>query len=142
MPITTSYFAVCKKSKGTNISIARFVHPRIASNIDERMPAFAPSPELLKDYKDGKATWTQYVLRYSAEQAQHYKEKPEDFHILLQRAEKETLVLICYEKYEGLDKTLCHRLLLVDMLKEIAQNKGYEVEFIAEDFPESAKSPT
>jgi uncharacterized protein YeaO (DUF488 family) len=131
MAITTSYFAVAKHLEGTKISIARFNHPRVRNGIDEVIDSFAPSVELLRDYKDESIDWSQYRRRYTTEQRRHYKENPEDFEGLLERAEEEDLVLLCYEKYEG-RRTKCHRLILFDILKKVADSEDYAVDFIEE----------
>ena len=132
MSITTSYFAVAKKLNGAKISIARFNRFARKVGIDEILESFAPSSELLIDYKESRISWEQYVERYTSEQKKHYKEKPSDFENLLQRGEKEYLALLCYEKFEG-KKTRCHRMILFDMLKYLAGELGYKPEFIEEE---------
>lgn len=131
MPLTTSYFAVSKNLEGRKISIARFNGPRIRAGIDEIISSFAPSPQLLGDYKEQRIEWEEYKKRYTAEQRDHYRNSPGDFERLLQRAEDENLVLLCYERFEGRD-TKCHRFLLFDILKKVADRQGYEVEFFDE----------
>ena len=131
MAITTSYFAVAKHLEGIKISIARFNHPRIRNGIDEVINSFAPSIDLLRNYKDKKIDWPQYRKRYTMEQRSHYKENPEDFEGLLERAEEEDLVLLCYERYEG-RRTKCHRLILFDKLKKVADSERYDIDFIEE----------
>jgi len=132
MSITTSYFAVAKKLNGAKISIARFNRFARKVGIDEILESFAPSSELLMDYKDSRINWPEYVERYTSEQKRHYREKPEDFEDLLHRGEKEDLALLCYEKFEG-KKTRCHRMILFDMLKYLAGELGYKPEFIEEE---------
>lgn len=131
MPITTSYFAVSKHLEGTRVSVARFHRPTLRRSFDENLISFAPSPELLKDYKNERIGWEEYKRRYTTEQREHYRNSPGDFEDLLQRAEEENLVLLCYERFEGKD-TKCHRFLLVDILKKVADAQGYEVEFFDE----------
>tara|TARA_Y100000310_G_scaffold284177_1_gene306797 strand:- start:8077 stop:8487 length:411 start_codon:yes stop_codon:yes gene_type:complete len=131
MPLTTSYFAVANRLKGTKISIARFTRPRISGGIDEIMDSFAPSKELLRSYKDNKTTWPKFKSRYLSEQRGHYRQSPEDFEGLLERAEDENLVLLCYERFEG-QETKCHRMILYDILKKVAEKDRFEVDFIDE----------
>ncbi len=132
--ITTSYFAVSRNLGGTKISVARYNPPRITGKI-EVQNSFAPSGELLKKYRGGKVDWAKYKEIYANEQGEHYRESPKDFENLLERAVEGDLVLLCYERYEGL-KTKCHRLLLVDILKEISKERKYKVDFVDEIFYE------
>ena len=132
MSITTSYFAVAKHVKGTKVSIARFHHPRVRGSIDEVVESFAPSAELLMDYKKGRMDWSEYKRRYMTEQREHYRHSPQDFESLLRRAEREKIVLLCYERFEG-SRTKCHRMLLIDVLKKVADSKKYKVSFVEEE---------
>lgn len=131
MGITTSYFAMGKNLDGTKISIARFHMPHVHSSLDEILSSFAPSVELLRDYKNGKIEWGEYCTRYRAEQRDHYREAPQDFENLLKRAETENIALLCYERFEG-PKTKCHRILLYEMLQKVAADKGINVKFCDE----------
>jgi uncharacterized protein YeaO (DUF488 family) len=131
MSITTSYFAVAKHVRGKKISIARFHHPHIRNGIDEVIASFAPSSELLMDYKEGEIDWTQYRGRYLTEQRRHYREAPKDFERLLKRAKRERLVLLCYERSEGRN-TKCHRKILFGVLQKVANELGHDVKFIEE----------
>ncbi len=128
--ITTSYFGNRKKPKGTLVAIVRHSFPFINKEY-ELQSSFAPSKELLREYKNGKISWRQYTSRYRTEQRRHFKEKPEDFRELLERATVEDIVLCCYEKYQG-KRTQCHRLLLYDFLSKIAERESIDVDFIAE----------
>lgn len=131
MSITTSYFAKMKNLEGKKISIARYNFPGIKESLDEIITSFAPSEKLLKDYKEDREDWEGYTERYLLEQRNHYKKSPEDFEKLLKEAENEDLVLLCYEKFEG-PKTKCHRMILYDILKKVAKEKNYNIEFIEE----------
>jgi len=133
MPITSSYFAVANKLNGTKISTARFHQPWIKKGVDEIMESFAPSEELLKNYKNKKVNWSQYKQKYLSEQRKHYKEKPENFENLLERAEEENIILLCYERFEG-KKTKCHRMILYDLLQKVADKDKFEIDFFDEDF--------
>ena len=131
--ITTSYFAISRYFEGTKISIARHNNPKFVGKLDEIQTLFAPSAELLKDYKHGRIDWREYTKRYTREQRQHFREKPEDFRGLLDRASVEDIALLCYEKYVGRD-TKCHRFLLYEMLKKVAEKEDYDVNFLDETF--------
>lgn len=134
MPLTTSYFAVAHKLVGTKISIARFNNPRLKGGVDEIMSSFAPSIELLMGYKNGKINWSQYTRRYTEEQREHYRENIGDFENLLNRAEDENIVLLCYERFEG-PKTRCHRFLLYEILRKVSRAGEFEVDFVNEVSP-------
>ncbi|MCH7850214.1 MAG: DUF488 family protein [Nanoarchaeota archaeon] len=131
MSITTSYFAVSKRLNGTKISIARFHLPFVRNSMDEVISSFAPSPDLLSDYKEEEITWGEYSRRYRNEQRKHYRDSPEDFHDLLKRSKRKSLVLLCYEKHEG-PKTKCHRLILYDILQKVDEAEGTDVRFVDE----------
>ena len=132
MSLTTSYFAVLGKIQGwTKISVARFNHPRTLAHVDEIQRTFAPSVPLLNRYKGGKMSWFEYVRRYTEEQREHYMEKREDFDGLLRRAEHRNIVLACYERFEG-PETKCHRILLYEMLKKVANRRDFDVKFVDE----------
>jgi len=71
----------------------------------------SPSRELLKDYKDGKVDWNEYIDRF-------YKEmkKPEcvkEMKRIKELAKTKDVYLMCYEKTYP-----CHRFLLIDMIKK------------------------
>ncbi len=127
--LTTSYFAVSEKVEGTKIAVVRHKMRFIPSEY-EWMPKFAPSDNLLTDYRKG-LHWSKFVQRYTAEQRQHFKQKPEDFAGLLERAQSENLVLCCYERFDG-KKTHCHRVPLYDIFKKVATNLNMDINFIDE----------
>lgn len=133
MSLTTSYFAVSRRLKGTKISIARYNPPRIVSGIEIRT-SFAPSSDLLWSYKKSEINWEQYRKRYYTEQKRHYKENPRDFSDLLKRATSNDIILLCYERFEG-RRTKCHRHLIYRILQQVAEIEDYQVEFIDETFP-------
>ena len=131
MSLTTSYFAAARNLEGSKISIARYNPPKIVGSLDEIQAVFAPSQELLRIYKADQIDWKEYTKIYTQEQRDHFRESPEDFAMLLQRASLEDITLLCYEKFEG-KNTECHRMLLFDMLKKVARKEQIEVEFIKE----------
>ena len=71
------------------------------------------------------------MWRYRAEQRQHFKQKSEDFTDLLERAQSESLILCCYERFEG-DNTHCHRIPLYYILKKTAEDLKINVNFVDE----------
>ena len=130
--LTTSYFAVMNRNKGTHISIARNIPESLASKL-EIMTEFAPSFKLLKEYKNGQINWQQYEKQYLSEQEKHLKESPKNFQNLLERATMEDIILYCYEKYVG-PNTKCHRLSLYQLLRDLSKKSNIDVNFIDENF--------
>jgi uncharacterized protein YeaO (DUF488 family) len=87
---------------------------------------FAPSQELLDDYKSGRDDWDAFEKRYLAEIRARYRDEPQPFHDLVERAAREDVTLTCWEK--GNEDTIhCHRRLLRDVLREIAQERGLNI---------------
>ena len=134
MSLTTSYFAVAQRLKDKKISIARFNPPRLVRSIDEILTHFAPTVDLLQEYKKGRISWAEYQRRYTQEQRQHYRIRPEHFFDILERATKEDLALLCYERFVG-KNTLCHRFLLYEMLQRVDKKEKYGVKFVDETSP-------
>lgn len=132
MSITTSYFGILDSTKGTKISIARYTLPQFRNKVDEIQLSFAPSKDLLKSYQDNKIDWRGYKTKYIEEQRAHFINSPENFQRLLERAVNEEIILVCYEKFER-TKTRCHRILLYDILKNVAEKKKINVNFIDEE---------
>lgn len=119
MNIFTSSFSVARgldSSRYCVVSIARFV-PRGFKGV--RCLAFAPSKELLSDYKEGLSE-SSYKSRYLKELgcASHVHEV---FESLVPFCKGRDLVLCCYE---SADK-FCHRHLLADFVKS---RWGYVIE--------------
>jgi uncharacterized protein YeaO (DUF488 family) len=77
----------------------------------------APSRELLADWKAGKISWAQYVVRYKKEMSH----QAEAIQSLAAMASHETITLLCYEA-EG--DPHCHRYLLKDMIENRMQQSG------------------
>lgn len=120
--IYTSYFRIIDRGKGELYSIARYQPKWLNSyKVDYSLTALAPSPELLRDWKDKKITWAEYTRRYYLEfQTDILKQQA------LDRLKKiidsgQTVTLYCYESS---DDPYCHRHLLMVILK----NLNYDVE--------------
>jgi uncharacterized protein YeaO (DUF488 family) len=91
-----------------------------------RRSFFAPSQELLDDYKAGRASWTDYERRYDAELQAKYAEAPQPFLDLIERAAHEDVTLTCWEKGDE-DTVHCHRRLLRDFLATLARERGLAI---------------
>lgn len=118
MNIYTSYYANCKnldESKYMLISISR-THPKgfkIA-----KIPAFAPSKDLLSLYKTGTMSDDDYTKIYTDEIS--YIDIREQLKVLCPLAHGRDLVMLCWE---APDK-FCHRHILANL---IWQQYGYRV---------------
>jgi len=99
-----------KHVKGTPIAITRTARS-----------VFAPSQQLLDDYKQGRCTWEEYEVRYRAEMRALYQRNPQVFHDLIDQAAEEDVTLLCYE---GGDEhaVKCHRRLLKQYLFKVADH--------------------
>ena len=73
----------------------------------------APSQALLKDWKTGKISWSDYETRYRKEMLGSPRVM-EYLGDIKRQAETMDIYLVCYEK-----KPPCHRFLLLDILEEL-----------------------
>ena len=72
-------------------------------------------------------SWEAFEARYMKEMRDLYASDPAPFHLLIDRAAKEDVVLTCWEK--GDESTVhCHRRPLKDFLVEIAHRRGLEID--------------
>ncbi|GAJ13712.1 unnamed protein product, partial [marine sediment metagenome] len=71
-----------------------------------------PSKELLKDWKGGKITWSEYETRYKAEIMSNEK-AIEKIKLLKELSEYKDVYLYCYEKNPP-----CHRFILLELIRE------------------------
>lgn len=116
--IFTSYFAKARQfspEKYLVVSISRF-SPRGWTGT--KCPVFAPSPQLLHDYKAGMDK-QDYVMCYRSEMGQ-IKNMRDVFARLSQLAKGRDIILCCYEKTGD----FCHRHILTDIVFE---KYGYRI---------------
>jgi len=86
----------------------------------------APSQKLLNEYNAGLITWDEYVPRFEEEM-----KKPTSKDALLdivKRAENENIILFCHEGPKA--GTHCHRFLLLDMCKVVADNNWIRLRIV------------
>jgi uncharacterized protein YeaO (DUF488 family) len=83
----------------------------------ERQEVFAPSWELLMEYKHGWISWGQYTQRYLDEMRAGYRADPQSFHRMAQRLDEVEFVCWCGRK-RGNDLR-CHRFLLRGILERV-----------------------
>jgi uncharacterized protein YeaO (DUF488 family) len=84
--------------------------------------AFAPSWELLNALKSGRIAWDEYRRRYRIEMRRSYAALPRAWAELIDRAE----VTLCCYCAPGKN---CHRLLLVEILRDICERLGIPFEY-------------
>jgi uncharacterized protein YeaO (DUF488 family) len=82
---------------------------------------FAPSEQLLSEYKSGSLSWKAYEERYLSEMRALYRKSPQPFMDLLRR---EAVTLVCYEAQPD----RCHRRLLAELLAKIGKVLRIQVE--------------
>ena len=105
--IYTSYFSYARHLRGTMFSIA-ITQPKFM-----RLPIiydFAPTPMLLRDFKDGRVSEDEYIERFYNETLEHVKDSTVE---MLKNLSKDKYVfLLCWE---GKNK-FCHRHLVAEWL--------------------------
>ena len=118
MPVKTKcLFDPPVKSDGKRILITRSWPKGVK---EEKLQAewcseFAPTWELLDDWKKGNVTWYEYGRRYESEI--RYYSWP-DLHDLVDLADQETITLLCFEKESN---PHCHRHILKAMIDRWAE---------------------
>jgi uncharacterized protein YeaO (DUF488 family) len=85
-------------------------------------PAFAPTWELVMDWKEGRITWQQYTDRYRTLMLDSYGRDPQRWLDLLRR---DTLTLMCYCRAD--EEHHCHRYLLAEFLARLGKRTGTTV---------------
>lgn len=93
---------------------------------------FAPTWDLVRNSKSGKISWEQYTEGYTRLMRNRYLDNREAFEQVL--ASEQTVVLCCYcndaEKTYKLHR--CHRYLLVEIFRKLAESRGIEFEYVGE----------
>jgi len=106
---TKSIQAESSLEDGLRICVMRKVYKKY--HWDMWWRNLAPSLELWKDYREGRATWEDYVPRFNqevlVEQAEYVKE-------LAELAKRKDVTILCYET----TPEKCHRRLLAEACKE------------------------
>lgn len=134
----TGYLGGHKKYQYPNpLWIARFGPPVDFIPVERR---FSPSKDLLwkskyKYAKENKLSYEEYKKVFLEEQKQNYMKDPDLYINLLRRGLKEDITLLCYCKKES-----CHRYILYDVLKKIAEKKVPELIFGGEWIGESEEN--
>lgn len=128
--ITTSYFGKKTQPKGDLIGIVRNLMRHLTSI--ENHSIFSPSQELLKLYKNNEIEWGTFARKYRNEQKKCIEEDPGIYLALLERSTEEGLILCCYERYENKKNTKCHRILLADILQQLAKDWEIDINFLNE----------
>lgn len=92
---------------------------------------FAPTWELVKDYKGGKISENQYTEEYMELMRSRYKNNKDIFQQVIQLAMVENIALACYCPPEA----FCHRHLLKNIFMSIEPRLQYQ----REEIPQQAE---
>lgn len=117
----TSNFAKIKNAKGIIISVARFNPKWLPKDKYIWFKNLAPSKDLLKNYKDNKIDWEEYIPIYY-EGLNNLFSKYEIHKIKKYLNSGQDVTILCYERSED----NCHRHLLANLFKDL----GYYIEEI------------
>lgn len=112
--VYTSYFAKVAKIDTSNYCLAAITRAKTPTWFEKPclwMPQYAPSWDLLNDWKQGLITWEEYTERYNKEMNLPYsaciiKHEINETMALMNK----DIILLCYEKSQ------CHRFLLGDAI--------------------------
>ena len=112
---TKSVYDPVEPDDGKRILVTRY-WPRGLSkerlSLSARMLEVAPSVELLRDWKAGKISWTEYESRYFKEIAS----QTEKIRGLAKQSRHNTITLLCFEKENN---PCCHRHLLKRLIDQV-----------------------
>src|SRR5574338_1226918 len=110
---TKSIYKPREDGDGLRILITRFYPKGVRKDhFDQWLRELAPTKELLKDYKEGKISKTQFKTRF-LEQMNSDDISKQTIQTLTKLAKKSNVTLLCYEP----DGEFCHRHLLQDMIE-------------------------
>lgn len=116
---TKSIYDEKDPSDGTRILITRF-YPRGVkrTRFDLWIRGVSPQPELLKEYKSGGITWSEFSRRFGA-QLSKLEESKEAINQLIEILRTDDITLLCYEK-EGEN---CHRTIVKSRILKMMSRK-------------------
>lgn len=114
---TTNYTKASRLSEKYYLKVSiSYYRPRDFKGM--QIQSFAPTKELLEDYKNGLSA-EQYEIRYR-EQINKLTDIYSFFQIMAKQAKGRTILLLCYEKKNA----FCHRHILSDIIYE---RYGYRI---------------
>lgn len=114
---TTNYTKASRLSEKYYLKVSiSYYRPREFKGM--QIQSFAPTKELLEDYKNGLSP-EQYELRYR-EQINKLADIYSFFQIMAKQAKGRNILLLCYEKKNA----FCHRHILSDIIYE---RYGYRI---------------
>jgi hypothetical protein len=90
---------------------------------------FAPTWDLVRDSKSGKISWEQYTDGYTRLMRMRYLDNQAAFEQVLNSQQNVVFTCYCNDCYENHH---CHRYLLVDIFRKLAESRGIEFEYIGE----------
>ena len=85
---------------------------------------FAPTWDLVDNYKKGLMTWEEYTRFYTEEMRFSYMQNQAGFEQVCEAGE---VVLLCFCGNRSKNGRKCHRYLLADLLEKVAKRMGIEV---------------
>ena len=119
MKLYTISMSQWRKAKSMDVEL-------VDITVKSGIKAFAPESALVRLYKEGGISEEHYTQLYEKRIRNELVERPEVFQVLL---DKDTsIALACYCKAG----TFCHRHLFIDILSEIADDNGYDIEHCGE----------
>ena len=80
---------------------------------------FAPTWDMVNASKSGLISWDEYTQQYRNLMRKRYVQQRKSFNAVIHLQE---IVLLCY-----CNKSECHRYLLADILKQVAEHQGIRV---------------
>lgn len=112
---TKSIFADPDRNDGTRVSVMRWHYPeeKYKGRFHEWKRDFAPSADLLRNYKRREIDWKEFEKRYLKEM----DSKTQSLKEFAGRTKKETITLMCAEHTDE----KCHRRLLKNILGKFIQ---------------------
>ena len=119
--INTGYFACLHKypQNETFLVVSR-TYPRWLKKGYSWHPELAPSPKLLKDWKNGGISWQEYTRRYKEEMKT--PQAQDSIINLATWSAADTFRLLCYEK-----EWPCHRFILKELIEKVEESMTLKI---------------
>jgi hypothetical protein len=93
--------------------------------------AFAPTWKLLMDSKEGRRTWAEYTDGFLLLLRMRYVH-PETRQAFEEVLNSDKVVVFCCYCNDVYENHHCHRYLLVDIFRKLAESRGIDFEYIGE----------
>lgn len=99
--------------------------PYLDTTVKSGEKTFAPTWEMVRDYKNGLITDNEYTEQYKQLMRESYRQNKDRW---LEVANMEKVAFACYCS-EG---AFCHRLILKDLFKAVCQKEGIQFMYLGE----------